>query len=158
MTPTEALLRKISYYAEKAFRHHRDFNWVVFIGERADGSCRSFEVECRAPDSPTPDEVLAGLVHDARIDLAEIGAVVRYAVGYVAHITTKIRPIDPPLPESTTRKRTVVMVEAHSCVGEHLKATREITGKRLLAMGEVEPAHDSIYARLLDAQRASFAQ
>ena len=150
MSPIEALLRRTSYYAEKTFRHHHDLNWVTWLVERADGSCRIFEVECRAPDSLTDEEVLNALVHDARIDLDAIGGVVRFGVGYAAHITTKIKPVDPPLPESTTRKRTVVMVEAHSRDGERLKAVREIMGKRLLALGAVEAAAaDSIYARLL---------
>jgi len=54
------------------------------------------------------------------------------------------------LPESTTTRRTVVMVDAYSA-DEHIRAVREIFAQHhtLGALGELEDARDSMYAALL---------
>lgn len=159
MTPVEALLHRASYRVEKLLKQRGNFNSVLWLTEHADGRRETFETWLNAaPEGVSDAEALAVLAEDTAADFADNG-VVRFSCAYLANKTTAARPVEPtPLMSPATFRRPVIMIETHSH-NEHWRAEREIIALQprrpaVRALSALQPAADSIYARLLDGEYA----
>ena len=156
MNPTAALLRSCSWHAEKIFKRRGKLDNVFWLAEDAAGVRRSWETACTAPETISDDQVLQGLAADARIDMAEIGAM-RFAVAFLMRRTITYTPIELDLPP-TIRRSEFVVVEAHDVHGLHLRAQHEIPHSPRLILGAMsapEAVDDSIYGAVLSETAAA---
>jgi hypothetical protein len=124
---------------------------VLFLAEDDQGRRFSWEQTCRASDAHSDAEVLEALTTEAQHDFRERN-ITRFCIAFAATVTStyKAGPGAPPTPH----RRTALLVEYHSADGEHLGATREIDGDRLLALGPLGDVSESRYAHLLDERVA----